>query len=136
VFTSDGESVGVVEQVLGDDGTDIFDGLVIDTRIGPGGHRFVDAEVAVPREHALLYSRSPPRRRSVPPAARAGRRPPRLVRRCGPGGGYVHRRLVERADQHVRQRAGRARLELARVDRGLEHRLRRSEAVVCHGIVA
>jgi hypothetical protein len=33
VFTSDGESVGVVEQVLGEEGTDIFDGLVIDTRL-------------------------------------------------------------------------------------------------------
>jgi hypothetical protein len=33
VFTSDGESVGVVEQVLGEEGTDIFDGLAIDTRL-------------------------------------------------------------------------------------------------------
>jgi uncharacterized protein YrrD len=44
VFTADGEEIGAVEHVLADEGTDIFDGLVIDTRLGPGGHRFVDAE--------------------------------------------------------------------------------------------
>jgi hypothetical protein len=43
VFSSDGERVGVVEHVLADEDTDIFDGLVIDSRIGPGGHRFADA---------------------------------------------------------------------------------------------
>ena len=43
VFSSDGERVGVVEHVLADESADIFDGLVIDTVIGPGGHRFVDA---------------------------------------------------------------------------------------------
>ncbi|WP_037501113.1 hypothetical protein [Solirubrobacter soli] len=47
VFSSDGESVGAVEHVLADPEVDIFDGLVIDCRLGPGGHRFVDApEVA------------------------------------------------------------------------------------------
>jgi uncharacterized protein YrrD len=43
VFASDGERIGAVEHVLADAGTDIFDGLVIDTRRGPGGLRFVDA---------------------------------------------------------------------------------------------
>jgi hypothetical protein len=43
VFSSDGESVGTVEHVLADANVDVFDGLVIDTRLGPGGHRFVDA---------------------------------------------------------------------------------------------
>ena len=43
VFSSDGERVGVVEHVLEDDETDIFDGLVIDIRLGPSGLRFVDA---------------------------------------------------------------------------------------------
>jgi|SRR3954453_6567259 hypothetical protein len=43
VVSSDGERIGVVEHVLGDEETDIFDGIVIDTRLGPGGHRFVDA---------------------------------------------------------------------------------------------
>jgi hypothetical protein len=43
VFTSDGVEIGRVEHVLADADADIFDGLVIDTRRGPGGHRFVDA---------------------------------------------------------------------------------------------
>ena len=43
VMSADGEEIGTVEHVLADEGTDIFDGLVIDTRLGAGGHRFVDA---------------------------------------------------------------------------------------------
>ncbi len=43
VFSSDGERLGTVEHVLADEGEDIFDGLVIDARLGPGGMRFVDA---------------------------------------------------------------------------------------------
>jgi hypothetical protein len=43
VVSSDGVEVGKVEAVLGDTDADIFDGLVIDTSRGPGGHRFVDA---------------------------------------------------------------------------------------------
>lgn len=57
VISADGESVGKVEHVLGDEGTDIFDGLVIDTRLGPGGLRFVDApEVSELRERAVLLT--------------------------------------------------------------------------------
>jgi len=43
VFSSDGERVGTVEHVLADANADIFDGLVVDTRSGPGGFRFADA---------------------------------------------------------------------------------------------
>jgi sporulation protein YlmC with PRC-barrel domain len=43
VISSDGESVGTVEHVLRDEESDIFDGLVIDVRLGPGGLHFVDA---------------------------------------------------------------------------------------------
>lgn len=43
VFTADGERIGVVEHVLADANSDVFDGIVIDTRPGPGGWRFVDA---------------------------------------------------------------------------------------------
>ena len=47
VISSDGQRVGTVEHVLRDEAADIFDGLVIDTRLGPGGLHFVDApEVA------------------------------------------------------------------------------------------
>jgi PRC-barrel domain protein len=43
VISSDGERVGSVEHVLTDEPTGIFDGVVIDVRLGPGGLRFVDA---------------------------------------------------------------------------------------------
>ena len=43
VYSSDGADVGSVEHVLADAESDIFDGLVIDSVLGPGGHRFVDA---------------------------------------------------------------------------------------------
>ena len=43
VFSADDEQIGAVVHVLADESADIFDGLVIDTRLGPGGHRFVDA---------------------------------------------------------------------------------------------
>jgi PRC-barrel domain len=43
VYSADGDEIGAVEHVLADDEEDIFDGLVIDVRLGPGGHRFADA---------------------------------------------------------------------------------------------
>ena len=44
VYSCDGEQVGKVEHVLADPEIDIFDGLVLDTSVLPGGHRFVDAD--------------------------------------------------------------------------------------------
>src|SRR5918995_1555572 len=44
VYSCDGEKVGEVEHVLADPDADIFDGVVLDTSVLPGGHRFVDAE--------------------------------------------------------------------------------------------
>lgn len=43
VFSSDGEEVGKVEKVLSAPNIDMFDGIIVDTMLGPGGHRFVDA---------------------------------------------------------------------------------------------
>jgi uncharacterized protein YrrD len=43
-FSCDGEKVGKVEHVLAVPEDDIFDGIVLDTSVLPGGHRFVDAE--------------------------------------------------------------------------------------------
>jgi hypothetical protein len=43
VVSSDGEKVGTVQHVLADEEEDIFDGIVIDTQLGPGGMHFVDA---------------------------------------------------------------------------------------------
>jgi uncharacterized protein YrrD len=44
VYSSDGEKVGKVEHVLAAPDADIFDGIVLDTSVLPGGHRFVDAD--------------------------------------------------------------------------------------------
>jgi uncharacterized protein YrrD len=43
VYSCDGEKLGSVEHVLADPDSDIFDGVVLDTSVLPGGHRFVDA---------------------------------------------------------------------------------------------
>jgi len=43
VYTSDGKEIGRVEKVLAAADVDMFDGIVVDTMPGPGGHRFVDA---------------------------------------------------------------------------------------------
>ncbi len=57
VLSSDGERIGVVEHVLADEDADVFDGIVIDVRSGPGGHRFVDApEVAEIYEQGVILS--------------------------------------------------------------------------------
>jgi hypothetical protein len=59
VISADGERIGVVEHVLGDEEADVFDGIVIDTKPGPGGIRFVDApEVGEIRERAVLLTLS------------------------------------------------------------------------------
>jgi PRC-barrel domain len=57
VYSSDGERIGTVEHVLAVPEEDIFDGIVIDTRLGPGGHRFADApQVAEIHENGVLLS--------------------------------------------------------------------------------
>jgi hypothetical protein len=43
VYSSDGQELGKIEHVLAEPEEDIFDGIVLDTSILPGGHRFVDA---------------------------------------------------------------------------------------------
>jgi len=43
VYSSDGEALGKVEHVLADPDVDVFDGIVIDTSVLPGGRRFADA---------------------------------------------------------------------------------------------
>ncbi len=59
VLSADGERIGTVQDVLHDESTDVFDGIVIDTRLGPGGMRFVDApQVAEVREDAVLVTLS------------------------------------------------------------------------------
>ena len=45
VLSSDGEEVGRLEHVLADEEADIFDGVIVDMRDGPGGWRFADASL-------------------------------------------------------------------------------------------
>ena len=67
VISADGERVGTVEHVLRDEQTDIFDGIVIDVRLGPGGLHFVDApDVSEIHEGAVTIA---------VPAARVGQLP-------------------------------------------------------------
>lgn len=57
VFSSDGEELGKVEYVLSAPNIDIFDGIVLDTSVLPGGHRFVDApEVAEIFERGVVLT--------------------------------------------------------------------------------
>jgi hypothetical protein len=43
VYASDGEQVGRVIEVLAAPEAHMFDGILFDTKRGPGGRRFVDA---------------------------------------------------------------------------------------------
>lgn len=57
VISSDGKDVGAVEHVLSDEEEDVFDGIVVDVTLGPGGHRFVDApQVSECREGAVVIT--------------------------------------------------------------------------------
>jgi uncharacterized protein YrrD len=57
VYSSDGEQVGTVEHVLADSNADVFDGVIVDMRAGPGGHRFADAEqVSAIHERGVVLS--------------------------------------------------------------------------------
>jgi uncharacterized protein YrrD len=57
VISSDGRKVGTVEHVLADPDADVFDGVIVDMRPGPRGHRFADAEqVASIHERGVVLS--------------------------------------------------------------------------------
>jgi PRC-barrel domain len=43
VYSSEGERLGRVVKVLSAPEANMFDGIIFDTKAGPGGHRFVDA---------------------------------------------------------------------------------------------
>jgi len=43
-YSSDGQHLGKVEHVLAEPDVDVFDGIVLDKSVLPGGHRFVDAD--------------------------------------------------------------------------------------------
>jgi C-terminal processing protease CtpA/Prc len=67
VFSSDGEEVGRVEHVLADPELDVFDGVVIDVRTGPGGLRFADApRVAQQFERGVVLTLDARQARALP----------------------------------------------------------------------
>jgi hypothetical protein len=67
VLSSDGEEVGRVEHVLADHEADVFDGLVVDMRLGPGGLRFADApQVAELHERGVVLALDAAQARRLP----------------------------------------------------------------------
>jgi uncharacterized protein YrrD len=59
VLSSDGAEVGSVVHVLADESEDVFDGIIIEERDGPGGHRFADADdIAEIHANAVLLKLS------------------------------------------------------------------------------
>jgi uncharacterized protein YrrD len=56
-YSSDDQHLGKVEHVLADPDLDVFDGIVLDKSVLPGGHRFVDADhVASIHERGVVLS--------------------------------------------------------------------------------
>ena len=87
VFTSDGEQVGTVAEVLDNAREHIFDGLVIET--GSGERKFVDApEVERTAERAVTLNITAAEVAQLGPPQKGGR---------GSGGGAL-RRLFGRGD--------------------------------------
>jgi uncharacterized protein YrrD len=74
VYSSDGEKLGEVEHVLAVADDDIFDGIVLDTSVLPGGHRFVDApEVGAIYERGVVLKIDAAAAESLPkPSANPG----------------------------------------------------------------
>jgi len=74
VYSSDGKRLGEVEHVLAVPDDDIFDGIVLDTSVLPGGHRFVDApEVAEIYERGVVLGIDAAAAESLPePSANPG----------------------------------------------------------------
>jgi hypothetical protein len=72
VYASDGEEVGKLTHVLADPDDDIFDGIVIDTRPGPGGHRFADvSQIAELHEGGIVLGLDSEAAKSLPEPAEA-----------------------------------------------------------------
>ena len=88
VLSSDGQELGTVEHVLADADADVFDGVIVDMRAGPGGHRFADAaQVEAIYERGVVLASGRRRRGATAGAVRepgdARRRPRRHRRRDG-----------------------------------------------------
>src|SRR3954451_6831386 len=73
-YSSDGQQVGKVAHVLADPDLDVFDGIVLDTSVLPGGHPFVDAsQVAAIHEQGVVIALDAQQAENLPePSANPG----------------------------------------------------------------
>ncbi len=90
VYSKDGKRVARVVRVLSEPRADMFDGIIIDTTAGPGGHKFVDApEVDEIRERGVVLGIDAAEVEKLPkPGANPGSLsvgPADLVKGGGPG---------------------------------------------------
>ena len=66
-LSSDGQEVGTIEHVLADADSDVFDGVIVDMRAGPGGHRFADAtQVEAIYEQGVVLALTAPEAENLP----------------------------------------------------------------------
>ena len=94
VISADGQRVGILRDVLVDDQTNIFDGLVIDDG---GGVRFVDApEVQAIFERAVVLTLTAAEARSLPAPSGNHAVGPTGGTASAPGGGGPFRRAWNR----------------------------------------
>jgi hypothetical protein len=71
VISSDGARVGGVQATLADQHSNIFEGVVIDIRLGPGGLRFVDSsQIAVIYEDRVVLTVAQGRVHDLPAPAK------------------------------------------------------------------
>jgi uncharacterized protein YrrD len=57
VLASDGVEIGRVAHVLADESDDIFEGIVVDESVLPGGHRYADEEIIEAiHEHGVVLT--------------------------------------------------------------------------------
>ena len=67
--------VGAVQEVVADHGADIFDGVVVDLRLGPGGLRYVESgSIAMIFDHRLVLRVPSGRVQELPARPRRRRR--------------------------------------------------------------
>jgi hypothetical protein len=86
VIASDGVRVGALQEVLADSEADIFEGIVIDIRTGPGGLRVAQAtQIALMFERRVVLTLSRDEVRRLPAPRRPGARD-RFPRRLLPRG--------------------------------------------------
>jgi PRC-barrel domain len=74
VYSSDGQRLGKVVKVYAAPEAHLFDGVVIDTKAGPGGRRFVDApEIGEIYERGIVLKIDAAEAAALPTPRAAGR---------------------------------------------------------------